>query len=63
MKIIKQGKRYRPPIVVTCSECDAQIEVDQNDWKSGTYGGEKVVSCPCCQACIVKPGTEYTGDF
>jgi NAD-dependent SIR2 family protein deacetylase len=63
MKIIKTGKYYRPPVTMTCSHCDAELEVGQNDWRKGTYGGEEIVSCPCCKAEIVRPGTEYTGDF
>lgn len=63
MRIIVQGKRRGEASRISCPACQATLEVQPTDWKEGTYGSERVVECPCCGDAIVKPGTEYHGDF
>jgi hypothetical protein len=65
MKIIKQGRKAGRSTItkVLCPECEAALEVQDAEWNRGTYGSERIVHCPCCNGQIVKPGTEYHGDF
>ena len=62
MRIIKWGSG-KNPTRMTCEDCLTEIEIAESDWKEGTYGSERVVKCPGCSRTLVKPNTEYTGDF
>jgi NAD-dependent SIR2 family protein deacetylase len=48
---------------ISCSRCHSKLEVGDAEWRDGGYGSERFVSCPVCAAHLIKPGTEYTGDF
>ncbi len=49
--------------VVTCKSCKSKLGVLKGEWKEGEYGSERVVTCPACGGEVIKPGTDYTGDF
>ena len=51
------------PTKMDCHKCKSTVEIEQGEWRKGTYGSEQDVSCIVCGAGLVKPGTEYTGDF
>lgn len=63
MRLIRRGGTHALPIEATCTGCKSVFSVEQADWKDGEYGGEKIVKCTVCGYSIVKPGTEYRGDF
>ena len=62
VKVIEQGNKI-PTTQVKCYNCKSVLEVANNEWRDGDYGSERIVSCPVCSATLVKPGSEYTGDF
>lgn len=62
VKVLKAG-RADPFTKVDCKQCDSTLEVCDSEWKIGTYGSERYVSCPVCQAHVIRRGTGYTGDF
>jgi hypothetical protein len=62
MKILKRGV-YHGTSIVTCKRCESELEVHEAEWKDGVLGSEKYVRCPVCIAEVLKPGTEYRGDF
>jgi NAD-dependent SIR2 family protein deacetylase len=51
------------PLELTCHLCKSVLEIEEKDWRKGDCGSEMVVACPVCKAELVKPGTEYQGDF
>ena len=64
MKIISIGDSYdTQESEITCGRCKSVIAVRNSEWKYGTYGSEQVCKCPVCENEIVRPGTEYQGDF
>jgi hypothetical protein len=62
VRVLVSGKR-QPVMKVICKGCNATLEVAEREWRDGGYGSERQVSCPGCGSRVVKPGTEYTGDF
>lgn len=63
MRIVSYGNDVVKPTMITCTRCESVLEVANKDWKPDTYGGEQVCRCGACGAELVKPGTEYRGDF
>lgn len=64
MEVVKRGNSYSArPTKVKCESCKSTLKVNAGEWKKGTYGSEEIVTCVVCGEEIVRPGTEYTGDF
>lgn len=62
VRILQQGKAQSVS-QVSCKNCNATLEVGDREWRDGGYGSERHVSCPNCGSTVVRPGSEYTGDF
>jgi uncharacterized CHY-type Zn-finger protein len=62
VQILKLGSK-KFVTEITCTKCKSTLEVHEAEWVESSYGSERYVSCPVCKAHIVKPGTEYRGDF
>lgn len=63
IKVLSSGKKVPKPTRVTCKRCESELLVEHHEWWKGVYGSELVVLCPCCHEEVVRPGTEYWGDF
>lgn len=64
MKIVyRSDLPMAQPTRIECTFCGSTLDVEPADWVKGTYGSEMVCKCPICARQLVKPGTEYTGDF
>lgn len=48
---------------ITCRKCQSTLNAHDGEWKDSGYGSERHINCPVCKTYIVKPGTEYQGDF
>jgi ribosomal protein S27E len=62
VEVLKVGSR-KFVTEITCTKCKSKLSVVDGEWKDSGYGSERHVSCPVCKSYIVKPGSEYRGDF
>lgn len=58
----KVGKKVKLTSI-KCKKCESELEVAPADWEKGEYGSEEYIRCPLCDQYLLRPGTEYRGDF
>lgn len=61
VEVLKEGKVKAQ--IVKCKFCKAELKVRESEWEKGDYGSQQIITCPCCAETVVRPGTDYTGDF